>query len=408
MWQEHAAQHHRRSRARFDRRRGPRRSRDPAARHGSHGGVPELLPHAVDDRVRQHPSRGAGGAPGLASDEHRSVRAALRRHGRTRRRGAEAPGGAVGRHAAEGGSRAGVVDGAEGAGPRRALRADRRPHAWSHPGRARSDVDGQPQHGVHGHARRRRGDLAVGSNRANDARSGGASGRAGGRGAPATAQPRRPHRRPRIPAAAHPHPSFPRRGGGVGPGRGARWCPRERDSYDASRGHHRAPRPSGVAGIGIVDTTAQSSARKQEDNMERTVALEKIRSARVARGISYEDLGKAIGTKDPTYIAAALHGQHRLNAEEAKRLAAAVGIDAETAMVTTAMPLRTDFPLTTDPFKYRLMELVGVYGDALRERCNELFGDGILSAIDCVVKLEKTGERGVLTIDAKFLHYKEY
>ena len=38
-----------------------------------------------------------------------------------------------------------------------------------------------------------------------------------------------------------------------------------------------------------------------------------------------------------------------------------------------------------------------VYGDALRERCNELFGDGILSAIDCV-----------LTIDAKFLHYKEY
>src|SRR5439155_889868 len=72
------------------------------------------------------------------------------------------------------------------------------------------------------------------------------------------------------------------------------------------------------------------------------------------------------------------------------------------------LPLRTDFPLTTDPFKYRLMELVGVYGDALRERCNELFGDGILSAIDCVVKLEKKGERGVLTIDAKFLHYKEY
>jgi hypothetical protein len=50
----------------------------------------------------------------------------------------------------------------------------------------------------------------------------------------------------------------------------------------------------------------------------------------------------------------------------------------------------------------------GVYGDALRERCQELFGDGILSAIDCVVKLEKEGERGLLTIDAKFLHYKEF
>ena len=142
--------------------------------------------------------------------------------------------------------------------------------------------------------------------------------------------------------------------------------------------------------------------------MTRTEALEAIRAARVARGVSYEELAKTIGTKDPTYLAAALHGQHRLNAEEAKKLAQAVGVDIETAVVTTAMPLRTDFPLTTDPFKYRLMELVGVYGDALRERCQELFGDGILSAIDCVVKLEKKGERGLLTIDAKFLHYKEF
>lgn len=142
--------------------------------------------------------------------------------------------------------------------------------------------------------------------------------------------------------------------------------------------------------------------------MDRTAALQAVRNARAARGISYEDLAKKIGTKDATYIAAALHGQHRLNADEAKKLAEAVGVDVEMAMVTTAMPLRMEFPLTTDPFKYRLMELVGVYGDALRERCQELFGDGILSAIDCVVKLDKKGERGVITIDAKFLHYKEF
>jgi cyanate lyase len=28
--------------------------------------------------------------------------------------------------------------------------------------------------------------------------------------------------------------------------------------------------------------------------------------------------------------------------------------------------------------------------------------------IDCKVTLEKKGERGVITIDAKFLHYKEF
>lgn len=142
--------------------------------------------------------------------------------------------------------------------------------------------------------------------------------------------------------------------------------------------------------------------------MERAAALQTLRQAREAKGLSYDDLGKAVGTKDTMYLAAVLHGQHRLNAEEAKKLAAVLGVDPEIAMATTAMPLRTDFPLTTDPFKYRLMELVGVYGDALRERSNELWGDGILSAIDCKVTLEKKGERGVITIDAKFLHYKEY
>src|ERR1700733_794165 len=142
--------------------------------------------------------------------------------------------------------------------------------------------------------------------------------------------------------------------------------------------------------------------------MEKTEALAKIRAARAEKGVSFDALSKAIGTKSPTYLAAAVYGQQRLSGEEAEKLAAAVGVDLETARATTAMPVRTEFPLTTDPFKYRLLELVGVYGDALREQCNELFGDGILSAIDCIVKLEKKGERGVLTIDAKFLHYKEF
>ena len=107
------------------------------------------------------------------------------------------------------------------------------------------------------------------------------------------------------------------------------------------------------------------------------------------------------------YLAAALHGQHRLDAEEAKQLAQTLGIDADTAMATMAMTLRRH-SARQDPFNIRLMELVGVYGDALRERSNKLWGDGILSAIDCKVTLEKKGERGVITIDAKFLHYKEY
>ncbi len=59
--------------------------------------------------------------------------------------------------------------------------------------------------------------------------------------------------------------------------------------------------------------------------MDRTAAREKIRSARVARGVSYEELGKAVGTKDPTYSAAALHGQHRPHGEESTRDGGASG-----------------------------------------------------------------------------------
>ena len=142
--------------------------------------------------------------------------------------------------------------------------------------------------------------------------------------------------------------------------------------------------------------------------MDRTAALQTLRQSREAKGLSYEDLARAIGTHDSLYLAAVLNGQHRLSADDARTLATTLGVDLEVALATTAMPLRADFPLTTDPFKYRLMELVGVYGDALRERSAELWGDGILSAIDCRVTLEKKGERGVITIDAKFLHYKEF
>jgi cyanate lyase len=149
-----------------------------------------------------------------------------------------------------------------------------------------------------------------------------------------------------------------------------------------------------------------------ERSIERAVFDGEVGRREFIRRVGASTAASALASVFPVEVAKAFAqdkvGPIERNAEEAKTLAATVGIDVETAMVTTAMPLRTDFPLTTDPFKYRLMELVGVYGDALRDRCQELFGDGILSAIDCVVKLEKKGERGVLTIDAKFLHYKEY
>jgi len=146
--------------------------------------------------------------------------------------------------------------------------------------------------------------------------------------------------------------------------------------------------------------------------MSKNEALELIREKRRAKKLTYSDLAKAVG-KNPTYLAAALRGQQRLGPEDAQKLATALGLKAEEVAVISEFPVRTDFPITTDPFKYRLLEIVGVYGDALRDQANEMFGDGIMSAIDFSIDMEKvTGSQGEarvkITMNGKWLQYKEF
>jgi cyanate lyase len=88
-------------------------------------------------------------------------------------------------------------------------------------------------------------------------------------------------------------------------------------------------------------------------------------------------------------------------------------LDNEVVQFLSRCPVRTDLPNMTDPFKYRLLEIVGVYGDSLREMANEMFGDGIMSAIDFTVDMEKvTGSQGEtrckITLNGKWLEYKTF
>jgi len=137
-----------------------------------------------------------------------------------------------------------------------------------------------------------------------------------------------------------------------------------------------------------------------------------IKAKRTAKKLTLEQIGKAIG-KNAAFVAAALEGTHRLLPDEAKKVGKLLGLDAETTTALTKFPVRTDFPITTDPFKYRLLEIIGVYGDALREMANEMFGDGIMSAIDFTIDMEKVkGEHGEdrckITMSGKWLEYKRF
>jgi cyanate lyase len=146
--------------------------------------------------------------------------------------------------------------------------------------------------------------------------------------------------------------------------------------------------------------------------MEGKKAKDVIKAKRLEKKVTIAEVAKIVG-KNPTFVAAALQGNHRLTPEEAKKVGKALDLDPGTTEALSKFPVRTDFPNTTDPFKYRLLEIVGVYGDALREMANEMFGDGIMSAIDFTIDVEKvTGSQGEarckITLNGKWLEYKTF
>jgi len=147
-------------------------------------------------------------------------------------------------------------------------------------------------------------------------------------------------------------------------------------------------------------------------DMEMEAAREIIRAKRLEKKVGLQQLADAVG-KSPMFVAAALSGNQRLLPEEAKKVGRLLGLDRETTEALTRFPVRAEFPNTTDPFKYRLLEIVGVYGDALREMANEMFGDGIMSAIDFTIDMQKVkGEQGEdrcqITLSGKWLEYKRF
>lgn len=146
--------------------------------------------------------------------------------------------------------------------------------------------------------------------------------------------------------------------------------------------------------------------------MEKKLVKEVIKAKRDDKNVTIAQLAKMVG-KSPLFVAAALNGNHRLSSEEAQKIGDKLGLDQAAVASLSAFPVRGDFPNATDPFKYRLLEIVGVYGDAMRDTANEMFGDGIMSAIDFTIDMERvTGEHGEarckITLNGKWLEYKTF
>jgi cyanate lyase len=144
--------------------------------------------------------------------------------------------------------------------------------------------------------------------------------------------------------------------------------------------------------------------------MTRNEITEQIVVARLAKGLTWQELADAID-RPVVWTTSALLGQHPIPAELGKVLVEMLGLDESAVPLLVAVPTRAALPtaVPTDPTIYRFYEALQVYGPALKELIHEQFGDGIMSAINFSVDLQKkphpSGDRVVVTFDGKFLAY---
>ncbi|MBX3634447.1 MAG: cyanase [Rubrivivax sp.] len=147
--------------------------------------------------------------------------------------------------------------------------------------------------------------------------------------------------------------------------------------------------------------------------MSRIEVTDKIVATKVAQGLKWSDVAAQVGLSKE-WVTAACLGQMTLSAEQAGVVAEIFGLSEAEKKWLMVVPYKGSLPTSvpTDPLIYRFYELVSVYGTTFKELIHEEFGDGIMSAIDFRMDLQREpdpkGDRVSITMSGKFLPYKTY
>ena len=147
--------------------------------------------------------------------------------------------------------------------------------------------------------------------------------------------------------------------------------------------------------------------------MSRIDVTEKIITAKVSQGLKWSDVAQQVG-QSKEWVTAACLGQMTMTAQQASVVAEIFGLTADDKKWLMVVPYKGSLPTSvpTDPLIYRFYELVSVYGTTFKELIHEEFGDGIMSAIDFKMDLQREpnamGDRVAITMSGKFLSYKTY
>lgn len=147
--------------------------------------------------------------------------------------------------------------------------------------------------------------------------------------------------------------------------------------------------------------------------MTRNDVTELIITQKLRKNLTWPQLAEAIGMSKE-WTTAALLGQMTLTADQADKIGALLELPADAVLQLQVVPYKGSLPsaVPTDPLIYRFYELVNVYGTTFKALIHEEFGDGIMSAIDFSMDLQREpdpkGDRVKIVMSGKFLPYKSY
>jgi cyanate lyase len=144
--------------------------------------------------------------------------------------------------------------------------------------------------------------------------------------------------------------------------------------------------------------------------MTKKDAGQAVLDAKTRLGLTWAQLAETIGAP-LAWTTSALLGQHPLSKDQAETIAQVLELGADETAAFQAQPTRgaLDDIVPTDPTIYRFYEVLQVYGPTIKELIHEKFGDGIMSAINFKIDVDRRedpgGERVVVTLDGKYLPY---
>lgn len=146
--------------------------------------------------------------------------------------------------------------------------------------------------------------------------------------------------------------------------------------------------------------------------MTKSEMTQAILARKAAHGLTWEAIAEKLGMS-PVWTVSACLGQNSVPAEVAEKLCVLLDLPAEVAQALKDFPSKgADKIVPTDPLIYRFHEIVQVYGTTIKALIHEKFGDGIMSAIDFTMHIEKVpdpkGDRVKITLNGKFLPYKTW